>query len=170
MEAMERPLSPDDVLAPRPSTAVLLRRGLRKRCARCGGNGLYESWFRMRPRCPTCGYKFEREDGFFVGAWFVNFTVTEALVFVLVMVFVFVKNADSEASVVPIAVIGIALSVVAPVLFYPYSRTIWAAIDLAMTPLELAEIVDAEDSLHPPITPADPSNPDEPPAAGDPAG
>ncbi|MCU1455078.1 MAG: hypothetical protein JWN46_3224 [Acidimicrobiales bacterium] len=167
---MERPLSPDDVLSPRPSAGVMLKRGLRKRCPRCGGNGLYESWFRMRPRCPRCGYKFEREDGFFVGAWFVNFTVTEALVFVLVMVFVFVKNADAEASVIPIAVVGVVLSVVAPVLFYPYSRTIWAAIDLAMTPLELAEIIDAEDSLHAPEATTEPPRPDEPPAAADPAG
>ncbi|MCU1350950.1 MAG: hypothetical protein JWM05_159 [Acidimicrobiales bacterium] len=145
---VEHPLSPDDVLAPKATTGVLLKRGVRKQCPRCGGGHLFQTWFRMRARCPSCGYKFEREDGFFLGAWYVNFTVTEGLVFVLVMLFVFLKDVDGNTSVVPIVVAGVAVSTIVPILFYPFSRTIWAAIDLAMSPLELAEIVAAQDAVH----------------------
>ena len=38
-------------------------------------------------------------------------------------------------------------AVVVPIAFYPRSLTVWAAIDLAMTPLELEEIVDAADAV-----------------------
>ena len=38
-------------------------------------------------------------------------------------------------------------AVVVPIAFYPCSLTVWAGIDLAMTPLELEEIVDAADAV-----------------------
>ena len=38
------------------------------------------------------------------------------------------------------------LAVVAPILFYPFARTIWSAFDVGMTPLELKEIVEATDA------------------------
>ena len=46
-----------------------------KHCPRCGGGHLFDGWFRMKERCPTCGVRFEREPGFFVGAYFINFAV-----------------------------------------------------------------------------------------------
>jgi uncharacterized protein (DUF983 family) len=139
-------LTPADVLGGKPSVGVLVKRGLRKRCPRCGGGGLYRTWFRMAERCPTCGFRFEREPGFFIGAYFVNFAITEGFLFLVVMAFLFVKNANNEASVVwPLAVGGV-FAVVAPLVFYPWSRTIWSAIDLAMTPLELDEIIAAQDA------------------------
>ena len=36
----------------------------------------------MVDRCPGCGMRFSREEGFFIGALFVNFAVTEGLLFV----------------------------------------------------------------------------------------
>lgn len=143
---MARELTTADVIGGKPAVGVMMRRGLRKRCPRCGGGGLYRTWFQMVERCPTCGFLFEREPGFFVGAYFVNFAITEGLLFVVVMVFLFVKNADNAASVVWPLVVGGVFAVVAPLIFYPWSRTIWSAIDLAMTPLELDEIVAAQDA------------------------
>jgi len=32
-----------------------LLRGLRERCPRCGNGKLFESFFRLRPRCDACG-------------------------------------------------------------------------------------------------------------------
>lgn len=144
---MDGQLSPDDVVGPKPTVGVMLRRGMRKRCPRCSGGGLFTGWFRMRARCPRCGFQFERESGFFVGAYLINFAVTEGILFMVVMAFVFVKNAHSEASVVPPLIVGGLVAIVAPVIFYPYSRTIWSAIDLAMSPMELEEIIAAQDAL-----------------------
>lgn len=100
----------------------------------------------MADRCPGCGYRFEREPGFFVGAYFVNFAVTEGVLAVVMVVFLFVRSAGSGASLVPWLLGGLVVAVVAPVIFYPFSRTIWSAIDLAMAPMELDEIADAAES------------------------
>lgn len=144
---MARDLTPADVTGGKPTVGLMLKRGLYKRCPRCGGGSLYRGWFQMVERCPTCGFRFEREPGFFIGAYFVNFAITEGLLFVVVMAFVFVKSANSEASLLWPLVIGGAFAVIAPLLFYPWARTIWSAIDLAMTPLELDEIVAAQDAI-----------------------
>lgn len=100
----------------------------------------------MLERCPRCGYLFEREPGFFVGASFVNFAVTEVVLAVIVVVFLFAKSADPGIRLAVPLTAGLVAAVVVPVVFHPWSRTIWAAIDLAMTPMELDEIAAAEDA------------------------
>lgn len=144
---MDRPLEVDDVIRSKPEWGTLLKRGIAKRCPRCGGRGVYDSWFRMKDRCPRCGLLFEREPGFFVGAYLINFAITEGLLFVLVMGFVFWKNARPDAGVAGPVAVALVIGIGAPLLFYPFSRTIWSAIDIGMTPLELTEIVDAADAL-----------------------
>ena len=48
---------------PTPSRWVLVGRALRRRCPCCGGGGLFEGWFTMVPRCPTCGLASDRVVG-----------------------------------------------------------------------------------------------------------
>ena len=138
---------PADVIGGKPTVGVLIEAedwGSDVRVG--GGGGLYRTWFRMVERCPTCGFLFEREPGFFIGAYFVNLAITEGLLFAVVIGFLFAKNADNDVGVFWPLVIGGLFAVVTPLVFYPWSRTIWSAIDLAMTPLELDEIVAAQDA------------------------
>ena len=118
----------------------LLGRGVRKRCPNCGAGHVYRTWFEMEDRCPQCALKFEREPGFFVGAYLINFAIAIVLLFVLCMAFVVVKANDAEASPTAFLVVGLLMAVVGPILFYPFSRTLWSAIDIGMTPLEPAEL------------------------------
>lgn len=164
---MRQPVGVEDVLQGKPTPGTLMRRGFTKRCPRCGGKGIFTSWFRQRERCPTCGYLFEREPGFFVGAYLINFAIVEGFLFVLMMAFVVWKDQNPEGSVVPAVAVGVAIGVVGPVLFYPYSRTIWSALDLLMTPLEVAEIVAAADAVADGDAPADASGDDRAPGARD---
>jgi len=94
----------------------------------------------MRERCPGCGYLFEREEGFFLGSYVVNLGVTEGLLVLggIVPCIVFL-SANPEASVLPILLVALALAIGAPIVFYPFSRTVWAAIDLIIRPLEAKE-------------------------------
>jgi uncharacterized protein (DUF983 family) len=113
----------------------MLWRGLTKRCAVCGSGGLFERWFRMKERCPRCGYRFEREEGFFLGAVVVNLAVAELLMALLCIVpVIYLSATRPEASLWPVIAGGLVAAVVAPLFFYPFSKTIWVALELMLRP------------------------------------
>ncbi len=93
----------------------------------------------MVERCPSCRLRFERESDFFLGAYVINFAITEGLLFLALLLFVVRLNADPDTPWLPIAVVGVVVAIVAPIAFFPFSRTIWAAIDLAMRPVPADE-------------------------------
>jgi uncharacterized protein (DUF983 family) len=120
---------------------------MRRRCPRCGGKGIFASWLKLRERCPTCGYRFEREEGFFTGVYLVNYALTAIVIVFELFVYVIYANAqDGEVSVGPALPIGIVTALVLPLVTYPFAKATWAAIDLAMRPLEPVE--EAEAALH----------------------
>ena len=57
----------------------LLVRGLCLRCPRCGAHSLFRTWFAMYERCAVCQLRFEREQGYFLGAMYINYGVTVVL-------------------------------------------------------------------------------------------
>ena len=135
-------------MAPTPpaSTATparMLGRGMTRRCAVCGSGGLFEGWFRMKERCPRCGYKFEREEGFFLGALVVNLAVAEALMAALCIIpLIWLLATRPEASLWPVFAGGAIGAVVAPILFYPFSKTVWVALELMLRPAQTTEPTD----------------------------
>ena len=54
---------------------VTMRRALTRRCPYCGSPGVYEGYLGLRERCPACGVTFEREEGYFLGAYALNLVV-----------------------------------------------------------------------------------------------
>ena len=96
---------------------------------------MFATWFRMVERCPSCALRFERESDFFLGAYVINLGVTEGLL--AVALFAYVLRAVNDPTTPPLPVLGAVLvfAVGAPLAFFPFSRTIWAAIDLAMRPV-----------------------------------
>ena len=118
----------------------MLGRGLCRRCAACGSGHLFDAWFRMKDRCPRCGYRFDREEGFFLGAFVINFAVAEGLMAVLCIVpLIWLLATRPDASIWPLAVAGLVGAVVAPLLFYPFSKTIWVALELMLRPAQAHE-------------------------------
>jgi uncharacterized protein (DUF983 family) len=131
-----------------------LRWAVRRRCPRCGGRGLFVSWLKLRERCPTCGYRFEREEGFFTGVYLVNYAfVAVAIVGELFVYLIYASANEGEVSYWPPFLIGAATAIILPIVTYPFAKTIWAAIDLALRPLDPVEEADA--ALHAP--PEDPT-------------
>ncbi len=87
----------------------------------------------MVPCCPNCGLTFRREPGQWLGSWFLNVCLVQTVVILILAVGVGITWPTP-----PLGVLGsvTALSaLLVPVLFFPFSRTLWVAIDLAMTPL-----------------------------------
>jgi uncharacterized protein (DUF983 family) len=113
--------------------ARLLARAAVLRCPACGQAGVVRSWFDLRPACPVCGLRFDRgEEGYYLGAVLFNLIAAE-LSFVAGLVVVIVLTWPRP----PWDAIfwgGIALMVLLPVLFFPFSRTVWLAFDLVFRP------------------------------------
>lgn len=95
----------------------------------------------MAADCPRCGIKFEREEGYWVGAMIINTTVT-FLAFGLTFVGMIVANwPDVPWGVVMATSIGICGLV--PIVFHPLSKSLWFALELTWHPLEEEEITAA---------------------------
>ena len=133
-----------DSAAGDPSFGRMLWRGMIRRCPRCGTGKLFRRWFRMVERCPGCGYRFEREEGFQLGGYVINFGVTEGLVCLVVAGYIVAASANPDVAIWPVVLGGVLAAVVTPIVFFPFSRTIWAAIDLTLTPLSVVEQAEAE--------------------------
>lgn len=119
--------SPDN----RPSPYRMLMRGLVRSCPRCGSRGLFSKWLKMVDDCPGCGYHFEREEGFFLGALVMNVILTEIFMIGL-LVLGFVATMP-DPPILQLAIGGTILTLAAPAFFYPFTKTIWTAVDMIMT-------------------------------------
>jgi uncharacterized protein (DUF983 family) len=132
------------VMASQPAVGQGLRRGLRRRCARCGEGGIFDGWFRMKERCPRCGYRFAREAGHFTGTYLLNFAATESLMFAVLLGYALWRGiTGTHAPVWPFALGCGVFAVLAPIVFYPIAASTWASIDLLMRPLDEMEELDA---------------------------
>src|SRR5207245_1028172 len=54
----------------------ILGRAARLRCPRCGRTPLYRGAFAMHAHCAACGLRYEHEQGYFVGAIYINYAAT----------------------------------------------------------------------------------------------
>lgn len=125
-----------------PSVKRMLGRGLVRHCPRCGSGHLFRGWFHLVERCPSCGVRYERQPGFSLGSTTVNLGVT--MVALLGVMIGGLIATSPDVAVLPVVLISVAVAVVVPIVFYPCAQTVWAAIDLAMHPLEPLEVAEAE--------------------------
>ena len=113
--------------------ATLFGRALRLRCPSCGRGRAFETWFRIRKRCEVCGLHLERgEHGYVVGAYMFNIIVAE-----LVFIAIFIAVAAAMWPDPPWTFLqygGVLLMIALPVLFYPFSKTLFLAFDLVFRP------------------------------------
>jgi uncharacterized protein (DUF983 family) len=112
-----------------PSRGLMLWRGLRRKCARCGQGKLFTRWFRMVSDCPNCHLHFEREPGYWVGAVAINTAVIGFLFAVVLVVFSALTVPDIPW--VKLLILELPLMGLGPIAFYPYSKTLWVALDRA---------------------------------------
>ncbi len=109
-------------------------RGLRRRCAWCGGRGaFFTGWFRKQDTCRTCGISYRRGyEGFELGALAISAVLVLGLLVAAMTVGIVLTLPDVNVPVLLI-ILGVC-AVVLPVLLYPISWTVWQAVDLAMRP------------------------------------
>lgn len=110
-----------------PGAITVLARGLTKRCPRCGEQDLFAGWLKIRDRCPRCTLRLEREEGGFLGAMTVNYSATTLAWVVFLAAWLLIDLPD--VNVAALTVGSMAVVAVFPLLFFPFAKTIWAAID-----------------------------------------
>jgi uncharacterized protein (DUF983 family) len=94
---------------------------------------MWASWFKMEPNCKSCGLVFDRgEPDHWLGAFTINWVAGEGIAAVIAIVILVILWPNA----VPGMIVGIVLAVLMPILFFPYSRTIWLAFDLHFRPVE----------------------------------
>jgi hypothetical protein len=101
----------------------VVARGLRNRCPNCGGRRCSRkgSWFQVNKACPSCGLRFERDEGFFLGSMSLNYGVTLVCFLTPVMLLAY-KGVIGTTAAIVLAGVG---SIGFPMLFYRSSRSWW---------------------------------------------
>lgn len=92
----------------------------------------------MNERCHNCGLTFERIEGHWTGAIGINTIVSFGILLGSLVVSFVVTFPDLP--VVPLMIGHVLLATITPILFFPISRTLWTAVDIAMRPLEAHEV------------------------------
>ena len=110
----------------------MLGHGLRLRCPRCGQGSLYGKPFKMNENCAHCGLKFEREQGYFVGAIYINYTAT---VGIAVPGF-FLLDACTNITINQQLALWVPFAVIFPLLFFHHSRSLWLVMDHFFNPTQ----------------------------------
>ena len=124
----------------RATTWQLITRAVRLRGPHCGGGGIFKSFFALKPNCPTCGLRLERGEGdSFVGAYLFNLIAVELILAFCVGTFVIATWPNPPWDVITY-VTGF-LMLAGCVLCYPFSKTTWLAVDLAIRPMSAEELL-----------------------------
>lgn len=99
----------------------ILKRGVTNCCPNCGHKTLFRpgSPFTLNDQCPSCGLKFEKDEGFFLGAMSLNYGIT-LVVFLVPIAIAWYKGLLGR---MPAVVLAIAAAIVVPVAFYRSSRS-----------------------------------------------
>ena len=134
--------------------ARIARRAVALRCPRCGETPLFlgseptrarapagtsalkravtrvERWFTMRRECALCGLVFERAQGYFVGAIYINYAVTATIAvggYFLLWSTTSISTAAQLAIWVPFVLLF-------PLWFFRLSRSLWLALEYSVNP------------------------------------
>jgi uncharacterized protein (DUF983 family) len=103
-------------------------------CPRCGGGGIMRNYFNLKDRCPTCSLVFNRGESsdYWLGGFTINFIVAEFAAVILTVVFVLITLPDVPWNTVGFT--ALASATILPIAFFPFSRTLWLALDLFARP------------------------------------
>src|SRR5262249_12671004 len=116
------------------SALAALTRALRLRCPQCGVGRVTRSWFALNDACASCGLRFERDEE--EASWLVaslpNCTAPVLLSALLpgVVLVATWPNPPWKAIIWG----GVIQMCITPILFYPFAKALWLAIDLVFRP------------------------------------
>ena len=122
---------------------LLIGRAMILRCPNCGARGLFATWFRMKASCPSCGLRLDRgERGYQVGSYMLNIIAAELIFMAVFLGILFATWPNPPWTVLQYG--GALLMVLAPVALYPFTKTVFLAMDLTVRPAHVEINPDTE--------------------------
>ena len=109
---------------------TLVFRAVRLRCPWCGQGKLFRNWIAMRESCQECGASFKKEPGFFLGSIYFNYGLTALVVAVAYPILLFTRTVSNDT----LLGFALAFSILFPVWFFRYARSLWLGFDQYVDP------------------------------------
>jgi uncharacterized protein (DUF983 family) len=106
------------------------RRALGLRCPRCGRAPLFRGWFTMNVVCAVCDLRFERAQGYWVGAIYVNYAVTVGIAVAGFFLLWTLADVDPVGQLF----LWVPFVVAFPLWFFRYSRSLWLGLEYGLNP------------------------------------
>jgi hypothetical protein len=88
----------------------------------------------MVKACPRCGLPLGQEEGAFLGSMALNYGVA-GLIFLGILIGTVIATAP-EVPVVPLLLVSLGATAASILLFFPFSKTLWVAIDLLLNRMD----------------------------------
>ena len=104
-----------------------IARALRLACPRCGSSGVFRRFFVMNEACRDCGLRFDRGDGYWLGAMMFNMAVGMMAVLGALLLVLFITSPDPNWDLA--IAVSVAAGIVVPLVFFPFSRALWMAVE-----------------------------------------
>jgi uncharacterized protein (DUF983 family) len=97
-----------------------------QRCPRCLEGRVFTGWVTMGETCPVCGWRYEREPGYFVAAMYISYMIAVPTLASIVLV---VQAAAPSLTVgwSVAAALPPFLALIPPI--FRYSRILWMHLD-----------------------------------------
>ncbi len=117
------------------SRTLIFNRCLRASCPNCGKEKIHHSWLLIHNKCQSCGMLIKRGNGFYIGPICLNYGIVAFGLICPILITSFAFN----VSIYFTLVLSIILSLFCPIIFYPYSWSLWLMIYYLCFPKELYE-------------------------------
>jgi len=150
---------------PRSTKSFLIHigRALLLRCPACGTRPLFEPWYRVRSLrdwftpldgCPSCGYPYEREAGYYLMAiWAINYGVGSVIGILIYLVLEWQTHLSLPALLAAVLIPVCAFNI----LFARHAKALFLAVDLFFDPHEKGGGDDRGNVPREPIPPVEPA-------------
>ena len=111
----------------RPSIVELVKRGLKKRCQRCGEGEVFSRWHAVKPSCESCGLELQAREGNCWGFVYVSTAVLTGFFFIAMLLY-----RPPSLLVGRLALFGGGLALIG--LTLPYRKAVALALDYLADP------------------------------------
>jgi len=99
---------------------------------------VFSGWYKLDERCAQCGLRSDRVVGHWIGAVGMNTIVSFGAMAVTLVVGIIATYPD--VSLAPLLVPPLVAAVAVPLVFWPFSQTLWTALDIMMRPVTRDEL------------------------------